>query len=56
MFGLHPGGLHMSDNYASAADPFGQIANEFVESFRQAERPSVEEFAQRYADHADEIR
>ena len=29
----------------SAADPFGQIADEFVEAFRQGKRPSVEEFA-----------
>jgi WD40 repeat protein/serine/threonine protein kinase len=46
----------MSDNDPSAADPFGQIADEFVEAFRQGQRPSVEEFAQRYPAHADEIR
>jgi WD40 repeat protein/serine/threonine protein kinase len=46
----------MSDNNPSAADPFGQIADEFVEAFRQGKRPSVEEFAQRYPEHADEIR
>ncbi len=46
----------MSDNDPSAADPFGQIADEFVEAFRQGERPSVEEFARRYPEHADEIR
>ena len=47
----------MSDNDdASAADPFGQIADEFVEAFRQGQRPSVEEFARRYPAHADEIR
>src|SRR4029077_14647206 len=40
----------------SAADPFGQIADEFVEAFRQGKRPSVEEFAQRYPEHANEIR
>ena len=33
-----------------------QIADEFVEAFRQGKRPSVEEFARRYPDHADEIR
>ena len=46
----------MSDNDPSAADPFGQIADEFVEAFRQGKRPSVEEFARRYPEHADEIR
>ena len=46
----------MSDNNPSAADPFGQIADEFVEAFRQGQRPSVEEFARRYPEHADDIR
>jgi serine/threonine protein kinase/WD40 repeat protein len=46
----------MSDDCPSAADPFGQIADEFVEAFRQGKRPSVEEFARRYPAHADEIR
>jgi WD40 repeat protein/serine/threonine protein kinase/tetratricopeptide (TPR) repeat protein len=46
----------MSDNDPSAADPFGQIADEFVEAFRQGLSPSVEEFARRYPEHADEIR
>jgi hypothetical protein len=47
----------MSDNDdASAADPFGQIADEFVEAFRQGQRPSVEEVGRRYPQHADEIR
>jgi eukaryotic-like serine/threonine-protein kinase len=46
----------MSDNDASAADPLGQIADEFVEAIRQGQRPSVEEFARRYPEHADEIR
>jgi WD40 repeat protein/serine/threonine protein kinase len=45
----------MSDNDLSAADPFGQIADEFVEAFRQGKRPSVEEFARRYPEHADDI-
>src|SRR5262249_14597554 len=40
----------------SVADPFGRIADEFVEAFRQGQRPSVEEFARRYPEHADEIR
>ena len=46
----------MNDTNPSAADPFGQIADEFVEAFRQGKRPSVEEFARRYPAHADEIR
>jgi serine/threonine protein kinase/WD40 repeat protein len=46
----------MSDNDPSSADPFGQIADEFVEAFRQGKRPSVEEFARRYPEHADDIR
>jgi WD40 repeat protein len=46
----------MSDNDPSVANPFGQIADEFVEALRQGKRPSVEEFAQRYPEHADEIR
>jgi urea transport system substrate-binding protein len=45
----------MNDNNSSAADPFGQIADEFVEAFRQGLRPSVEEFARRYPEHAAEI-
>jgi serine/threonine protein kinase/formylglycine-generating enzyme required for sulfatase activity len=46
----------MSDDDPSAADPFGQIADEFVEAFRQGKRPSIEEYARRYPAHADEIR
>src|SRR6516162_9214216 len=46
----------MSDNDPSSVDPFGQIADEFVEAFRQGQRPSIEEFARRYPQHADEIR
>jgi hypothetical protein len=46
----------MSDNNPSATDPLGQIADEFVEAFRQGKRPSVEEFARRYPEHANEIR
>jgi hypothetical protein len=46
----------MSDNDPSLADPFGQIADEFVEAFRRGQRPSVEEFARRYPEHADKIR
>jgi WD40 repeat protein/serine/threonine protein kinase len=46
----------MSDDNPTGADPLGQIADEFVEAFRQGKRPSVEEFALRYPEHADEIR
>ncbi len=46
----------MIDDEFSSADPFGQIADEFVEAFRQGKRPSLEEFARRYPQHADEIR
>jgi WD40 repeat protein/serine/threonine protein kinase len=46
----------MSDSDASAADPFGQIADEFVEAIRQGKRPTVEEFARRYPAHAEDIR
>jgi serine/threonine protein kinase/formylglycine-generating enzyme required for sulfatase activity len=46
----------MIDDNPSSADPFGQIADEFVEAFRQGKRPSIEEFARRYPAHADEIR
>jgi WD40 repeat protein/serine/threonine protein kinase len=46
----------MIDNDSSGVDPFGQIADEFVEAFRQGDRPSVEEFARRYPEHAVEIR
>jgi hypothetical protein len=46
----------MNDSNSSSADPLGQIADEFVEAFRQGKRPCVEEFACRYPEHADEIR
>jgi WD40 repeat protein/serine/threonine protein kinase len=46
----------MSDKDPSEADPFGEIADEFVEAFRQGQRPSVEEYAHRYPEHADDIR
>ena len=39
-----------------SADPLGPIAEEFVEAFRQGKRPSVEEFARRYPECADDIR
>jgi serine/threonine protein kinase len=46
----------MSNNDVSGADPFGPIADEFVQAFRQGKDPSVEEFARRYPQYADDIR
>ena len=46
----------MIDDDPSGADPLGQIADEFVEAFRQGRRPSVEDFARRYPAYADAIR
>jgi WD40 repeat protein/serine/threonine protein kinase len=46
----------MNDNDQSAADPLGEIADEFVAAFRQGQRPSVEEFARRFPAHADDLR
>ena len=46
----------MSDHNPSAADPLGQIADEFVEAIRQGQRPSVEDFARRFPEHSDAIR
>jgi hypothetical protein len=56
MFGPQRGDVAMSNDDSSSADPFGRIVDEFVEAFRQGQRPSVEEFAQRYPAHADDIR
>src|SRR5262249_33888758 len=52
----HAGDLGMNDTNPSAADPFGAIADEFVAAYRQGQCPSVEEFARRYPEYADEIR
>jgi hypothetical protein len=46
----------MIENETSSADPLGPIADEFVEAFRQGQNPSVEEFARRYPEQADELR
>jgi hypothetical protein len=43
----------MTEKDLSSADPLGQIADEFVEAYRQGKHPSVEEFARRYPEHAD---
>jgi hypothetical protein len=42
----------MSDDNPSGADPLRQITDEFVDVLRQGQRPSVEEFARRYPEHA----
>jgi serine/threonine protein kinase/tetratricopeptide (TPR) repeat protein len=46
----------MSDHNPSEAEPIGQIADEFVDAIRQGQPPSVEEFARRYPEHAEQIR
>jgi hypothetical protein len=46
----------MNDNAPFSPDPFGQIADEFLEAFRHGKRSSVEEFGRRYPGHTDEIR
>lgn len=45
----------MSDN-PSVADPFGRIADEFVAEFRAGRRPSVDDYARRYPEFADDIK
>jgi WD40 repeat protein/serine/threonine protein kinase len=46
----------MNDNDLSSADPLGQIADEFVEAFRQGKHPSIDDFVRRYPERADEMR
>ncbi|MCI0464391.1 MAG: hypothetical protein L0Z62_46245, partial [Gemmataceae bacterium] len=41
---------------SSSADSFGQIADQFVAALRQGQRPSVEEYAQRYPEQAEALR
>ncbi|NQT85991.1 serine/threonine protein kinase, partial [bacterium] len=43
-------------NDDTARDPFEELAAEFVERRRRGENPSVEEYAERYPELADEIR
>ncbi|MCI0457601.1 MAG: hypothetical protein L0Z62_11575 [Gemmataceae bacterium] len=40
----------------ASADSFGQIADQFVAAYRQGQRPSVEEYVQRYPEHAETLR
>src|SRR5262245_8216359 len=47
--------MAMSDN-PSVADPFGRIADEFVAEFRLGRRPSVDDYARRYPEFADDIK
>src|SRR5688572_5504339 len=37
-------------------DPVEKLAEEFLERQRRGERPALSEYAQRYPEHADEIR
>ncbi|MCI0456460.1 MAG: hypothetical protein L0Z62_05710 [Gemmataceae bacterium] len=41
---------------SASADSFGLIADQFVAAWRQGQRPSVEEYAQRYPEHAEALR
>src|SRR5262245_49296646 len=41
---------------SSSGDPLGRIADEFAEALRRGEKPTVEEFARRYPEHADDVR
>lgn len=43
-------------NIEAAVDPIDDVAEEFLERYRRGERPSVDEFAQRYPELAEEIR
>ena len=45
----------MSDD-SSGIDPIGQIADSFVARYRKGERPSVEQYAAKHPELADEIR
>lgn len=47
----------MTDDEADELrDPFEELASEFSERHRRGEMPSVEEYARKYPEHADEIR
>ncbi|MCI0464377.1 MAG: serine/threonine protein kinase, partial [Gemmataceae bacterium] len=41
---------------SASADSFGQIADQFVAAYRQGQRPSVEDYVQRYPEHAEALR
>ncbi|MCO6457095.1 MAG: protein kinase [Pirellulaceae bacterium] len=41
---------------ASEIDPVVQLSEEFLERYRRGERPSIEEYAERYPDLAEQIR
>ena len=46
----------MKDDAVSQAEPIAVIAEEFAEELRAGKSPTVEEFASRYPEHADDIR
>src|SRR5262245_53177855 len=56
MSGDIEGAREMIDNHPPPAAPLGLIGDEFGKPFRQGKSPSVEEFARRYPEQADEIR
>lgn len=43
-------------NEQSSRDPIEMLAEQFVERYRQGERPTIEEFARQHAKYADDIR
>jgi serine/threonine protein kinase/WD40 repeat protein len=46
----------MNENLQSEIDPLDPVAEEFLERFRNGERPPVSEYVERYPDLADRIR
>ena len=46
----------MTDNDPSAADPLGQIADEFTQRLNRGEHPSIEEYANRHPEIAGLLR
>lgn len=46
----------MPDKSGSTSRQFGELMDEFVDRYRAGEGPSVEDYARRFPDHADEIR
>src|SRR5213083_937154 len=51
-----PGGETLMDPSVSDRDPVEELAEEFVERYRRGERPSLEEYADRFPEWADRIR
>lgn len=48
--------MHQPDDSSSDRDPLDRLAEEFVARYRQGERPSLEDFAARLPERADEVR